>query len=160
IYLGDEDLPYVEYGYSYMPEFHDLIRRIASEVVSGTDSDIKEYVNLFNKATVQNRLLNGNTGKAEPTDGTWQVSDDIPVLPGKLLQIHPNQGITVMYDENYNYINQINPNSYPFRRPSNARYIRNNMGQASVAGKYIYLGENFMPYYPYMQGPGAIDDND
>lgn len=160
IYLGDEDLPYMEYGYSYMPEFHDLIRRIASEVVPGTDSDIKEYVNLFNKATVQNRLLNANTGEAEATDGSWRVSDYIPVLPGKLLQIHPNQGITVMYDENYNYIDDIGVNSHPFRLPSNARYIRNNMGLSSVEGKYIYLGENFMPYYPYMQGPGSIDSDD
>lgn len=160
IYLGDEDLPYMEYGYSYMPEFHDLIRRIASEVVPGTDSDIKEYVNLFNKATVQNRLLNANTGEAEATDGSWRVSDYIPVLPGKLLQIHPNQGVTVMYDENYNYIDNIGASSHPFRLPSNARYIRNNMGLSSVEGKYIYLGENFMPYYPYMQGPGSIDSDD
>src|SRR5699024_4181005 len=77
------------------------------------------------------------------------TSEFIPVEPGKRLQIKPAMGITVMYDSDYNYVGQIYPKDHPMILPNNARYIRNTMGARSAEDKYIYLGDNDLPYIEY-----------
>lgn len=144
IYLGDEDLPYAEYGYSYMPEFLELIRSMSSE------SD-KEYINLFDKEKVTEGDLSGDTG--ELISGGYYVTDYIEVIPGKELQLRPTQGLVTVYDSNKNFIKSIQSSETPKIIPTNGRYIRNRMSIPSLDGKYIYMGTKDMPYYPYGQGP-------
>src|SRR5699024_11509231 len=77
------------------------------------------------------------------------TSELIPVDPGKRLQIKPAMGVTVIYDSDYNYVVQIKASSHPMIMPNNVRYIRNTMNENSAEGKYIYLGDNDLPYIDY-----------
>src|SRR5699024_12180287 len=54
IYLGDNDLPYIDYGYSYS----DKLINIIQEMINSQD-DVPEYVNLFDKSKVVKGQLSG-----------------------------------------------------------------------------------------------------
>src|SRR5699024_7849931 len=153
IYLGDNDLPYIDYGYSYS----DKLISIIQEMINSQD-DVPEYVNLFDKSKVVKGQLSG--GEVVDTTGTFHVTDFIRVSPGKRLNLLPNFGITAMYDRDYNYIRSIDISENPIVLPSGVRYIRNTMSEASIEGKYIYLGEDYMGYFPYGEGPGATEKDD
>lgn len=149
IYLGDNDLPYVEYGYSYSDKLISIIQTMVD-----SPNDVPEYVNLFDKNKVEPGQL--TNGQVTNIDGGFLVSDFIKVSPGKRLNLLPGFGVTAMYDRNFNYIRNITTAENPIILPSDARYIRNTMSQVSVDGKYIYLGEEHMDYFPYGEGPGDI----
>lgn len=145
VYLGDQDLPFVEYGWDYMPEFYDMIRSLTEE------SD-KEYINLFNPSTVVEGGLDSKTG--EVTSGTYYVTDFIEVISGKEIQLRPAAGWLTIYDKDRKFIKSIPSSEVPKVIPSNGKYIRNQLSKTSLEGKYIYMGTDDMPYYPYGEGPG------
>ena len=139
----------------------DKLEKNAGSIISATE-DFKEFVktfdgnrlieknyNLFNKKDVVKGALEGSTGKVINPDSTFYTTNFIEVIPGKRLQIKPNQGVTVIYDSNYQYVQQITPSQHPMILPTNARYIRNSMSEASLNDKYIYLGEEDLPYIEY-----------
>lgn len=150
VYLGDQDLPFVEYGWDYMPEFIDFVKSIAGE----SEGD---YINLFNPETVVEGNLSTITG--EVTSGDYYVSDFIEVQPLKEIQLRPSAGVVVVYDGDKNFVERILSSTTPKIIPSNGRYIRNRMSQHSLDSKYIYMGTKDMPYYPYGQGPNTNDNN-
>ena len=146
VYLGEQDLPYAEYGWDYMPEFYDMIRNIVG------DSE-GEYINIFNKETVVEGTLNQKTGAVE--EGSYYVSDFIPVEPGRSLQVKPIAGVTVIYDADSEFVLRIPSGEFPYLLPPEARFVRTQMSQPSVDGKYVYMGTKDMPYYPYGEGPST-----
>ncbi len=130
--------------------------------ITGATEDFKEFVktfdgnrlieknyNLFNKKDIVAGSLVGTTGEVTNPDSGFYTTNFIEVIPGKRLQIKPNQGVTVIYDSNYQYIQQISSAQHPMILPPNARYVRNTMGVNSIDGKYIYLGEEDLPYIEY-----------
>lgn len=153
IYLGDNDLPYIEYGYGYSDKLINVVQAMID-----SQGDVPEYVNLFDK----NKVVPGqlSNGEVITTGGTFHVSDFIKVSPGKRLNLLPNFGTTSMYDSSFRYIRDITSVENPIILPNNVRYIRNTMSQASIEGKYIYLGEDHMGYFPYGEGPGATEKDD
>lgn len=146
IYLGDEHLPYAEYGYTYMPEFIDMVQNIAGE----SEGD---YVNLFNKNNVTEGQIVPSTGAIG--SGNYWVSDYIEVVGGKRINVRPLQGVTAIYDSNKEFIEKMPSDSSPYPLPLNAKYVRTQMSKHSLDGKYVYMGDKFMPYYPYGTGPGT-----
>src|SRR5699024_7356167 len=146
IYLGDEDLPYADYGYSYMPEFIEFVKNIAGE----SDDD---YINLFNKNNVTEGGLSAETGKL--IDGGYWVTDYIEVVPNKEIQLRPAEGTLTIYDANKKFIKAYQSGEGPKIVPPDGKYIRNQMSKASLDGKYIYMGTEDMPYYPYGEGPNT-----
>src|SRR5699024_8835261 len=149
IYLGDENLPYAEYGYTYMPEFIDMVQNIAGE----SEGD---YINLFNKNNVTEGQIVPSTGAIG--SGNYWVSDYIEVIGGKRINVRPLQGVTAIYDSNKKFIEKMPSNSSPYLLPSNAKYVRTQMSKGSLDDKYVYMGTKFMPYYPYGAGPGNDQD--
>lgn len=149
VYLGEKDLPFVEYGWDYMPEFIEFVKNIAGE-------SKEDYINLFNPATVVEGNLSTTTG--EVTSGTYYISDFVEVQPLKEVQLRPNAGLLAIYDDDKNFIETITSSTTPKIIPSNGRYIRNRMSSFSVDEKYIYMGTEDMPYYPYGQGPNTQQD--
>ena len=143
---NDPTLPYDEYGWSFIPEFLEVLR----EFIDGADS---EYINLFDKSKVVLGALDSSTG--ELVDGNYRVSDFMEVFPGRWIQVKPTSGWVTVYDADYNFIESIASATEPKMLPSNAKYIRNQMGVLSVDGKYIYMGKKDMPYYPYGEGPNT-----
>lgn len=141
---NDPTLPYDEYGWSFMPEFLEMLR----ESIIGDDS---EYINLFDKTKVVVGGLDSSTGAL--IDGDYRVSEFIEVIPGKRLQVKPTSGWITVYDADYNFIESIASATEPKMLPSKAKYVRNQMSTPSVEGKYIYMGEEDMPYFPYGEGP-------
>ena len=146
VYLGEQNLPFVEYGWDYMPEFIEFVRNIAGE----SDGD---YINLFNPNTVVEGDISETTG--ELISGTYYISDFIEVSPHKEIQVRPSAGILAVYDGDKNFIEIIPSGTTPKIIPSNGRYIRNRMSTFSVDEKYIYMGTEYMPYYPYGEGPNT-----
>lgn len=146
VYLGEQDLPFVEYGWTFMPEFLEMLRGIINVYVD-------EYINLFDKSKVVIGGLNSATG--ELIGGDYRVSDFIEVIPGKRLQVKPTSGWITVYDADFNFIESIASATEPKILPSNAKYVRNQMSAPSVDGKYIYMGEKDMPYFPYGEGPNT-----
>src|SRR5699024_827710 len=111
---------------------------------------LEKSYNLFNKDAVVKGRLRSSTGELIVIpEETWVTSEFIPVEPGKRLQIKPAMGVTVMYDSDYNYVGQIPQASHPMILPNNVRYIRNTMAASSAEGKYIYLGDDNLPYIEY-----------
>src|SRR5699024_7186905 len=131
VYLGEQDLPFVEYGWDYMPEFIEFVKSISGE----SEGD---YINLFNPETVVEGNLSETTG--EVTSGTYRISDFIEVQPLKEIQLRPSAGILAVYDGDKNFIKTIPSSTTPKIIPSNGRYVRNRMSPFSVEGKYIYMG--------------------
>lgn len=146
VYQGEAGLPYKDYGYAYSNSLIALIESLMG-------SDVEEYVNLFNKNNVVIGGLGSTTG--ELIEGNYRVTEFIKVIPGKRLQVKPTSGWVMVYDANYNFIESIPSATEPKIMPVNAAYIRNQMSEASVNSKYIYLGENDMSYYPYGEGPNT-----
>src|SRR5699024_5592056 len=163
IYLGDEDLPYADYGYSYMPEFVEFVKNIVGE------SDL-DYINLFNKNNVTEGELSAETGKL--IDGGYWVTDYIEVIPNKEIQLRPAEGTLTIYDSNKNFIKAYKSGEGPKIVPSDGKYIRNQMSKPSLDGKhirtqrskptldgkYLFMGTEDMPYYPDGEGPGTQQD--
>ena len=146
VYLGEQNLPYADYGWDYMPEFVEFVKSIAGE----SEGD---YINLFNPDTVVEGNLSETTG--ELISGTYRISDFIEVSPHKEIQVRPSAGILAVYDGDKNFIEIIPSGTTPKIIPSNGRYIRNRMSPFSVDEKYIYMGTEYMPYYPYGEGPNT-----
>ncbi len=146
VYLGEQDLPFVEYGWDYMSEFYEMIRNL-------TETSDREYINLFNPETVVEGNLSASTG--EVTSGTYYITDFIEVSPLKEIQLRPSEGTLAIYDSDKNFIKSYPTGESPKIIPSNGRYIRNRMSQRSLDIKYIYMGTDDMPYYPYGQGPNT-----
>src|SRR5699024_10694091 len=65
-----------------------------------------------------------------------------------------------IYDSNKNFIKAYLTGESPKIVPPDGKYIRNQMSKASLDGKYIYMGTDDMPYYPYGQGPNTSPDKD
>src|SRR5699024_7082621 len=112
-----------------------------------------EYINIFNKETVVEGRLNEETGAVE--EGGYYVSDFIPVEPGRSLQVKPHAGRTVIYDADSEFVLRIPAGGFPYLLPPEARFIRTQMSQSSLDGKYVYMGTRDMPYYPYGEGPST-----
>src|SRR5699024_5286964 len=111
---------------------------------------LEKSYNLFNKDAVVKGRLRSSTGELIVIpEETWVTSEFIPVEPGKRLQIKPAMGVTVMYDSDYNYVGQIPQASHPMILTNNVMYIRNTMAASSAEGKYIYLGDDNLPYIEY-----------
>src|SRR5699024_1139421 len=108
---------------------------------------IQQSYNIYNKETVTVGVLNENTGTVE--EGGYYVSDFIPVTPGTRLHVKPTAGRTFIYDQNLNFLLRIPAGEFPYLLPSNARYIRTQMSQSSLDKKYVYLGEQDLPYAEY-----------
>jgi len=151
VYLGEQNLPFVEYGWDYMPEFIEFVKNIAGE----SEDD---YINLFNKNNVTEGGLSAETGKL--VAGDYWVTDYIEVIPNKEIQLRPLEGIMTIYDSNKNFIKAYLTGESPKIVPPDGKYIRNQMSKASLDGKYIYMGTDDMPYYPYGQGPNTSPDKD
>src|SRR5699024_7812784 len=77
------------------------------------------------------------------------------VSPLKEIQVRPSAGILAVYDGDKNFIEIISSSTTPKIIPPNGRYVRNRMSPFSVDEKYIYMGTEDMPYYPYGEGPGT-----
>lgn len=146
VYLGDQDLPFVEYGWDYMPEFVEFVKNIAGK-------SEEDYINLFNPETVVEGDLSITTGEVTP--GNYYITDFIKVSPFKEIQLKPTEGRLAVYDSEKNFIETIESGESPKIIPSNGRYIRNRMSQNSLDGKYIYMGTEYMPYFPYGEGPNT-----
>src|SRR5699024_4475783 len=82
-------------------------------------------------------------------------SDFVPVTPGRRLQIKPSIGLTAIYDNELNFIQMAKTSEFPYLLPPGAAYIRTQMSKFSLDDKYIYMGTEDMPYYPYGEGPGT-----
>src|SRR5699024_9487204 len=108
---------------------------------------IQQSYNLFNKDTVTEGALSPTTGNV--INGGYYVSDFIPVTPGQRLQIKPNIGLTAIYDDELNFIESVNTADFPYLLPPGARYIRTQLSKASLDGKYVYLGEQDLPFVEY-----------
>src|SRR5699024_4965639 len=143
VYLGDQDLPFTDFGWNYMPEFVEFVKNIAGE-------SEEDYINLFNPETVVEGNLSVTTG--EVVSGSYYITDFIEVSPFKEIQLKPSEGRLAVYDGNKNFIKLIESGESPKIIPSNGRYIRNRMSQSSIDSKYIYMGTEHMPYYPYGEG--------
>src|SRR5699024_7210814 len=108
---------------------------------------IQQSYNLFNKETVTEGKLSPTTGNV--INGTYYVSDFIPVKPGQRLQIKPTAGRTTIYDIELNFIESVNSDDFPYMLPPGARYIRTQLSKPSLDGKYVYLGEQNLPFVEY-----------
>ena len=146
IYLGDEDLPYAEYGYTYMPEFIEFVKNISGESVG-------DYINLFNKNNVTEGQIVPSTGAIG--SGDYWVTEYIEVVPNKEIQLRPTEGTMAVYDSNKNFIKSYLSGEEPKIVPPDGKYIRNQMSKISLDEKYIYMGTEDMPYYPYGEGPNT-----
>src|SRR5699024_10202304 len=104
VYLGEQNLPFVEYGWDYMPEFIEFVKNIAGE----SEGD---YINLFNPDTVVEGDLSKTTG--EVISGTYYISDFIEVSPLKEIQLRPNAGLLAIYDDDKNFIETIPSSTTP-----------------------------------------------
>lgn len=151
IYLGEEDLPYIEYGYSYTPSFNNLVREIV------TQFDVPRYINLFDKSKVVKGNISPSTG--EIVDSAFLTSDFIKVRPDDTLIVLESMGVSAFYDSEKNFIGQVigGTAGEPFEVPSNAAYFRTSLGPSSLDEKMVYHGTERMSYYPFNQGPGAAE---
>src|SRR5699024_10905873 len=107
---------------------------------------IQQSYNLFNKETVTEGQIDPSTGNI--IGGSYYVSDFIPVTPGQRLQIKPKLGVTGIYDIELNFIESLT-SSNRYVLPPGARYIRTQMSKHSLDGKYVYLGEQDLPFVEY-----------
>src|SRR5699024_2384804 len=105
---------------------------------------IQQSYNLFNKYTVTLGRIVPSTGNI--VSGDYYVSDFIPVTPGKRLQIKPTIGVTAIYDNELNFIVSVNSADFPYMLPAGSRYIRTQMSKSSLDGKYVYLGDQDLPF--------------
>src|SRR5699024_1363300 len=64
-------------------------------------------------------------------------------------------GRTVIYDADSEFVLRIPAGGFPYLLPPEARFIRTQMSQSSLDGKYVYMGTRDMPYYPYGEGPST-----
>lgn len=154
VYHGAENLPYKSYGFEYLDGFGDLVREITKQMIP--TGNVDEYVNLFDKSKVQTGELDD---KGNIIAGTYRISDYIEIIPGREVKLKPGEGRLSVYDDDFNFIKNIESGETPKKMPWNSRYIRNQMSVASVQGKYIYIGEEHMEYYPYTEGPYRYDEN-
>ena len=154
IYLGDNDLPYIDYGYSYSDKLISIIQAMIN-----SQDDVPEYVNLFDKSKVVNGNISSSTG--EVVDSGFLTSDFIKIRPNDTLIVLKNMGISAFYDNEKNFIKEAKGTAgEPFETPSNAAYFRTSMGKSSVDDKMVYHGRERMSYYPFNQGPGASEKDD
>ena len=154
IYLGDNDLPYIEYGYSYSDKLISIIQSMID-----LHDDVPEYVNLFDKSKVVNGNISTSTG--EVVDSGFLTSDFIKIRPNNTLIVLEKMGISAFYDSEKNFIREAKGTAgEPFKTPSNAAYFRTSMGHQSVDDKMVYHGSERMSYYPFNQGPGASEKDD
>src|SRR5699024_9649735 len=100
--------------------------------------------------------LSAETGKL--IDGGYWVTDYIEVIPNKEIQLRPAEGTLTIYDSNKNFIKAYQSGEGPKIVPPDGKYIRNQMSKPSLDGKYIYMGTEDMPYYPYGEGPKTQKD--
>ena len=154
VYHGAENLPYKSYGFEYLDGFDDLVREITKQMIP--TGNVEEYVNLFDKSKVQTGELDD---KGNIIAGTFRITDYIEIIPGREVKLKPGEGRLSVYDDDFNFIKNIESGETPKKMPWNARYIRNQMSVGSVQGKYIYIGEEHMEYYPYKEGPYQDDEN-
>lgn len=175
VYHGtDEDRPYKAFGIEWSDGIFDTeffekveeglenledvrisLRNFVQSVME--QGFIPQYENLFDGSAVVSGILSGSTGKVSDHK-TFVTSDYIPVAPGDYLRVEPVAGITVVYDKEKRYIQQIGSSAYPFQLPSNAWYVRTTMNRSSVPEKYVYLGTEDMEYKPYYGGQSQSTD--
>lgn len=169
VYYGtEENKPYQHYGMKWSDGIFD--QEMFDKIQEGIDElgDVKldlttfvesiisggiipTYENLFDKDSVVSGALSASTG-AVNENSSFVTSDLIEIIPSQFLQIKPTAGITVIYDKDKQRITNLSDNAYPYKIPSNAKYVRTSMNLSSVDGKYIYMGENDMAYKPYYGG--------
>lgn len=168
VYYGTKELPYEPYGIKWTDGIFDdemfdkiqeglddladvqiNLRNFIQQYLEG--GIVPRYENLFDPTTVVSGVIGSSTGNLNPSE-TFVSSDYIQVIGGEYLRIEPNAGITVVYDKDKRYIEQIPSSRYPFLLPADARYVRTSMKPTSVSGKYVYLGYEDMEYKDYYGG--------
>ena len=175
VHYGTEELPYKPYGITWTDGIFDdeMFNKIQegldnlSDVQINLRSFIEQYLeggivpryeNLFDGKAVVSGVLGGSSGTVSPSD-TYVTSDYMQVVGGEYLRIEPQAGVTVVYDKDKRYIEQISSSRYPYLLPPEARYVRTAMNKSSVPGKYVYLGYEDMDYKPYYGGEDFDDLN-
>ena len=142
VYLGINDMGYYPYGEG-----------------PGASSDVKPYINLFDKNAVVNGRIDTSNGQVVDTESTWRTSDFIEIESGKAVQIKPSRGVTALYDSSSSFIRQVPASENPVITDANARYLRTTMSVNSLADKLVYIGTNDMAYYPFGEGLGSDEDS-
>lgn len=168
-YQGYDDKPYKEYGFKPSEKIYDadFIKEVKTQIeiakkLAENQLQIPEYTQLFNKNTVTDGYIVGQTsGELIETPGFY-ASEFKRVIPGSQIMMLPTVGQSAFYDIDYQYVSGFNATqTNPITVPDNAYYLRTSGHNSSLDTKMIYIGNKEIPYQSYgeTQELGALTSN-